>query len=143
MNSDTVLDDEIMMEEIECAIRRIKRGKSGGMDNISGEHLQHRGEVLQVWLKQVFNAIITFEEIPKCLKISLIKPIYKGRGKDPWRLPALEWPFHQRLLRCSNTSFWSGCSLPYWSRASLIFSKLPTSVEFRVEMPSLQPKRQP
>ena len=41
------------------------------------------GELLKVWLKQVFNTTISFEEVPNCLKTSLIKPIYKGRGKDP------------------------------------------------------------
>ena len=39
------------------------------------------GELLKVWLKQVFNTTISFEEVPNCLKTSLIKPIYKGRGK--------------------------------------------------------------
>ena len=60
MNSDMVLDDEITMEEIESAIRTIKRGKRGGMDNISAEHLQHGGELPKVWPKQVFNAVISF-----------------------------------------------------------------------------------
>ena len=83
MNSDQVLDDEIVVEEIEGAIKRIKRGKRAGRDNICAEHLLYGGELLKVWLKQVFNTIISFEEIPNCLKTSLIKPIYKGRGKDP------------------------------------------------------------
>ena len=82
MNSDQVLDDEIVMEEIEGAIKRIKRGKRAGRDNICAEHLLYGGELLKVWLKQVFNTIISFEEIPNCLKTSLIKPIYKGRGND-------------------------------------------------------------
>ena len=83
MNSDQVLDDEIVMEEIEGAIKRIKRGKRAGRDNICAEHLLYGGELLKVWLKQVFNTIISFEEIPNCLKTSLIKPIYRGRERPP------------------------------------------------------------
>lgn len=55
----------------------------GGIDSISVEHLKYRGEWLKVWLKQSFNTILSLEEIPPCLKISFIKPIYKGRGRDP------------------------------------------------------------
>lgn len=58
MNSDQVLDDEIVMEEIESAIKRIKRGKRAGRDNICAEHLLYRCDLLKVWLKQVFNTII-------------------------------------------------------------------------------------
>ena len=31
----------------------------------------------------MFNTVISFEEIPNYLKTSLIKPIYKGKGKEP------------------------------------------------------------
>ena len=78
MNSDQVLDGEVVIEEIEGFIKRIKRGKRPGRDNICAEHLLYGGEILKVWLKQVSNTIISFEEIRNCLKISLIKPIYKG-----------------------------------------------------------------
>ena len=57
--------------------------KERGEDNISAEHLKYGGEWLKVWLKQIFNAIIYLEAIPGSFKTSLIKPIYKGRGKDP------------------------------------------------------------
>ena len=66
-----VLDDEITAEEIEGALIRIKRGKRGGLDDISTEHLQLGGELLKVWLKQIVNAIIFLEVIPACLKASL------------------------------------------------------------------------
>ena len=78
MNSDQVLDDEIDVEEIEGAVERIERGKSAGRDNICAEHLLYGGELLKVWLKQVFNTIISFEEIPNCLKTSLIQTHLQG-----------------------------------------------------------------
>ena len=61
VNSNQVLDDEIVMEEIESAIKRIKRGKRAGRDNICTEHLLYGGELLKVWPNQVFNAIIFLE----------------------------------------------------------------------------------
>ena len=64
MNSDQVLDDEIVTEEIEAAIKRLERGIRAGKDNIYTEHLLYGSELLKVWLKQVFNAIISPEEIP-------------------------------------------------------------------------------
>lgn len=83
MNLDDIVDEDLMIEEIEWALKHIKCGKRGGEDNISAEHLKYGGEWLKVWLKQIFNAIIYLEAIPGSFKTSLIKPIYKGRGKDP------------------------------------------------------------
>ena len=144
LNSDQVLDDEIVMEEIEGVIKRIKQGKRAGRDNICAKHLLYGGELLKVWLKQMFNTIISFEEIPNCLKTSLTKPIYNGRGKDPLEASSF------RGVALSSTI----AKLPEYiilermrpillEFNSLTFSRLPTSEEFLVKMPSLQPKKQP
>ena len=95
MNSDQVLDDEIVMEEI-GAIKRIKHRKRAGRDNIYTEHLLYGGELLKVWPKQVFNAIIFLEETPNCLKTN---PAYQTHlrtrvGKRP--------PAAQQLQRSSS-----------------------------------------
>ena len=71
VNSNQVLDDEIVMEEIESAIKRIKRSKRAGRDNICTEHLLYGGELFKVW---VFNAIIFLEVAWR--PAWLIKPIY-------------------------------------------------------------------
>ena len=50
------------------------------------------GEVLKIWLKKIFNRILTLEEVPTCMKEGLVIPVYiKRQGKDP--------PTSQQLLR--------------------------------------------
>ena len=65
------------VEEIELAVRKLKRGKDyyQNISNMAGHSL--------LWLKQIFNNIAHFEQIPSCLLTGIIKPIYKGKGKDP------------------------------------------------------------
>ena len=36
-----------------------------------------------LWLKKIFNAIISLEEVPTCFKEGIVIPVYKGKGKDP------------------------------------------------------------
>ena len=36
-----------------------------------------------VWLCKIFNAIANLEAIPLLFKEGILKPIYKGKGKDP------------------------------------------------------------
>ena len=44
-NIDQVLDDEIVMEENEGAIKRLKRGRRASRDNICAKHLLYGGEL--------------------------------------------------------------------------------------------------
>jgi len=82
-NCDDILDSEICAEEIEAALKSMKKGKSGGADGLSPEHLAYGGETLKCWLRKVFNIILSLEEIPDCLKEGILIPIYKKQGKDP------------------------------------------------------------
>ena len=38
---------------------------------------------MQVWLRNVLNAIVELEEVPNSLKSGIIIPVYKGSGRDP------------------------------------------------------------
>ena len=82
-NNEHLLDTEICVEEIENALKTIKLGKSGGLDSLSFEHVVYGGEMLKIWMKKIFNRILTLEELPDCLKEGLVVPIYKKQGKDP------------------------------------------------------------
>ena len=53
--------------------KKILDGKSGGGDGLDPEHVYYGGEILNVWLKKIFNWIIALEEIPVCLKEGVIK----------------------------------------------------------------------
>ena len=46
-------------------------------------YIKFGGEALKAWLCQIFNAIISQETIPSCLKQGIVIPCYKGKGKDP------------------------------------------------------------
>ena len=78
-------DDQIniTVKEIEAAVSTLKRGCSKGADGLNSEHLIHGGPILTLWLRKIFNAIISLEEIPTCFKEGVIVPVYKGKGKDP------------------------------------------------------------
>lgn len=43
---DYVLDDPFSAEQIEVAINKLKKGKSGGVDGLLPEHLKHGGPAL-------------------------------------------------------------------------------------------------
>ena len=78
----TVFDYDITTEEIQGAIKLLKK-KACGPDNVFPEHIIYGGNYLELWLKKIFNEIITLECIPSSLKESTIVPIYKGKGRDP------------------------------------------------------------
>ena len=44
---DNVLDCELTADEIEYAIRQLKRGRAGGADNVSPEHLKFSGPIFR------------------------------------------------------------------------------------------------
>ena len=69
MNEDYVLDYDITLEEVEAAVRSLRNGKSCGSDDVSAEHLKYGGPTIPVWLKRIFNAVLTLEEIPSSLNI--------------------------------------------------------------------------
>jgi len=80
---DQILDDPLTTEEIEMAVRKIKSNRSGGADGLTAEHLKHGGPAVVVWLKRIFNLIISLEQVPCCLKLGVIVPVFKGKGRDP------------------------------------------------------------
>ena len=80
---DLILDTDIMVEELEFALKLLKRGRSPGHDYLLSEHICHAGEVCKIVIKQIFNAILNLEVIPPSFKFGVITPIYKGKGKDP------------------------------------------------------------
>ena len=83
LNDEKILDTMISIEEVEGALKTMKRGRSGGGDGLDPEHIYYGGEVLKVWLKRIFNRIIALEEVPVFLREGVILPVYKGKGKDP------------------------------------------------------------
>ena len=71
------------MDEISIAMKRIKRGKSPGPDNLMAEHLLEGGEAVVKWQMHILNAIFNLEAIPNSLKCGMTVPAYKGSGRYP------------------------------------------------------------
>ena len=81
LESGDIVDDEFTIQKVEFTVKRLKCRMAGGVDGLSPEHLKHGGPLLNIWLKQNFNAIIFFEYVPACM-LTGICPIYKGKDKD-------------------------------------------------------------
>ena len=58
--------------------------KSGGVDCLDPEHIYFGGDALKLWLKKIFNRIVSLEKVPDSLNEGLIIPVHKGKGKDPF-----------------------------------------------------------
>ena len=54
---DNILDSEIDEDEVDFAIRHLKRNRAGGADNVSPEHLKFSGPVFRKWLCHIYNCI--------------------------------------------------------------------------------------
>ena len=80
---DDILDTDIEGEEVEVAIRHLKRNRAGGPDVLSPEHLKYSGPIFRNWLCQIYNHICHLERIPQCFKHGIVIPAYKGKGRDP------------------------------------------------------------
>ena len=79
------MDSEINSEEVEGALKALKLVKSGGIDSLDPEHIYYAGETLRLWLRKIFNRIITLEQILTSLNEGLIIPEHKSKGKDPFK----------------------------------------------------------
>ena len=82
-NEEMILDVPFCAEEVEAALKWLKPGKSAGHDMIDPEHIKYGGEILQIWIQQVCNAIVELEHVPESLKLCIVTPLYKGGGRDP------------------------------------------------------------
>ena len=80
---DQIVDTPFTTEEIEEAVKKLKCGKSGGVDGLQPEHIKYGGHSLILWLQRIFNAIVALEDIPPCLKLGVTVPVFKGKGRDP------------------------------------------------------------
>ena len=83
LNKEYLLDTPFTVEELEQALRKVKKRKASGPDGLFAEHLKFGGQVLLTWLLKILDSIIELEAIPDILKCGSITPVCKGGGKDP------------------------------------------------------------
>ena len=80
-NDEQILDCPFTVDEIKGAVKSLKRGKSNDPDGLSADHRVCGGGYVLIWLCSILNAIRDLEDI---LKLGVISPVYKVKGKDPY-----------------------------------------------------------
>ena len=87
--SDSVLEKELTVKEVENVIKGLKCRKAPGYDNIVTESFKYAGVKFKVCLTKLFNLICKIEYIPQQFKKGVIVPIPKGNKnksiKDNYR----------------------------------------------------------
>ena len=76
-----VLDEAPTLEEVECAISKLKTGKSPGIDGIPPELLRYGGPVLYKALCAVIHDVWEIGEVPQDWRDAIMVVLYKGKGK--------------------------------------------------------------
>ena len=82
-NEEYILDVPFTLDEVVCAVKKLKPEKACSPEGISAEHLKWGVDSLYLWLLGIVNTILEMEEIPSAFKLGSICPVYKGGGKDP------------------------------------------------------------
>ena len=68
-------------DEINSNVRKLKGGKSPGVDEVMGEYLKSGGVSVIEWLARLFNGCFREGGVPKEWKSACIVPLYKGKGE--------------------------------------------------------------
>ena len=73
----------ILQSEVEVSIKRLKRNKAPGEDNITGGILQDGGDAMIQILTDLFNTCLHHQQVPKAWKNDLVVLIHKkGNTSD-------------------------------------------------------------
>ena len=76
-------EEEISMEEVARKVRKLKAGKSAGVDEIRTEFIKNSGSAGIQWLSRIFNLAMRSSAVPADWRYAIIAPIYKkGNRKE-------------------------------------------------------------
>ena len=76
-----ILQNDITMPEVKKSIKKLKKKKYPGPDNITNEVLQHLGNSALGTLLEIFNLSWRQGQVPQCWKEAIMMPILK-KGKN-------------------------------------------------------------
>ena len=79
---DPDLNKPFTTQEIAKAIKKLKRHKSSGIDQIINEFFKHSPDKLLPVYAKLFTIILSTGILPDDWAISIIRPIYKNKGDD-------------------------------------------------------------
>ena len=126
-----ILNDipSILRSEVEASIKRLKRNKAPGEDNITGGILQDGGDAMIQILTDLFNTCLHHQQVPKAWKNALVVLIHKKGNTSDFKnyrpislLPIMYKVFSnillQRMIRtldfhqpCEQARFRAGYSM--------------------------------
>ncbi|KAL4239747.1 ATP-binding cassette [Mactra antiquata] len=72
--------EPVIREEFEKALKSLNTGKSCDVYGVTVEHITYGGEILHQELLKIINTVFDHAEIPTCLKIGIISPVFKNKG---------------------------------------------------------------
>ena len=75
---DYALDVPFTVEKIPGIVKGLNREKSSGPDNIVPEDIIYGGSLLELWLTNIFNAIVVCGSTPHSVTDAIIVSIYKS-----------------------------------------------------------------
>jgi exonuclease III len=106
-NDNTFLGETLTLQEIETAIKSLKKGKAGGHDGLVSENIIYASPYIHEIICSIMNSIIIREYIPESFRCGICIPLHKGGNKaknnpDNYRkitlLPMLSKLFETLLL---------------------------------------------
>ena len=77
---DDLIDVDVTVEDVRKAVKKLKKGKSPGVDGITSEMLCFGGECMLEWLTRVCKVCVLEEKVPSDWVRAIIVPLYKGKG---------------------------------------------------------------
>ena len=133
------------MMKIKSAINKLKGSKGGGSNGFQPEHLKYRDHLIILWLQRTFNEISDIEDLPVCLKHSIVtwycSSCIQGRGRD--RLDPNNYrdiTFASVISKCLEIILFNHLK-PLLRRGSHITAKLHIRQASHVSTPSFPPKK--
>ncbi len=100
-NEEFILDASFTAVEVEHALSSLKRKTAADPEGLMAEHLQEAGCEVQVWLRNVLNAVVEWDEVPSTYKsgYSGLQGLRQGSGENR----QLSW---HHLIFCNCLSYW-------------------------------------
>lgn len=80
---------EITLEEVELAVKQMKKNKAVGPDEIPAEWWKVSGQNGANFLQIMFNKLLRGESLPRMFLLSFLLPFYKNKGDQ--RVRQLSW----------------------------------------------------
>ena len=72
----------VTQSQIREAIKKLKNGKSVGMDKLANEHIKLEHDIISIILASLFNSMLTHDHVPSRLMDTIIISLLKGKKGD-------------------------------------------------------------